>query len=103
MNILITLALLALAGIAVVAWGIRARHMNYWLAAYLRRRRPRAVPDTIVYVAVADHYEPYGGGASREVAHRRLNRWVENYPKIAAPHHDSVGRHPCHTYFYPIE
>src|SRR5678815_5903367 len=68
-----------------------------------RRTRPTPQPNTIVYVAVADHYEPYGGKAPREVAHRRLERWMETYPAIAAEHRDSVGRHPCHTFFYPIE
>jgi len=103
MNYLLVLVLLALAGLAVVYYGIRARNMHYWLANYLRRVRPVPLRKTVVYVAVADHYEPYGGKASREVAHRRLKRWMETYPAIASEHRDSVGRHPCHTFFYPIE
>lgn len=107
MNYLLVLALLALAGLVVVFAGVRARNMHYWLGSYLRRVRPgprrNMVASTVVYVAVADHYEPYGGKASREVAHRRLQRWVDTYPRIAGEHRDTGGRHPCHTFFYPIE
>jgi hypothetical protein len=103
MNWLLLILILAVGFALLVAFAIRARNMQYWLPAYLRRPRPAAQPRTIVYVAVADHYEPYGGQASREVAHRRLRSWTDTYPKIAAEHRDSVGRHPCHTFFYPIE
>ena len=103
MNYLLVLVLLALTGAAVVYAGIRSRNMHFWLANYLRRQRPSPRRNTVVYVAVADHYEPYGGNAPREVAHRRLKRWMETYPAIAAEHRDSVGRTPCHTFFYPIE
>jgi hypothetical protein len=103
MTYFVILLVLAVLGVAVVFAGLRARNMHYWFPAYLRRVRPRPQAHTIVHVAVADHYEPYGGKASREVAHRRLGRWMQAYPLIAAAHRDSRGRHPCHTFFYPIE
>ncbi len=103
MNYLLMLAVLAVAGFAVVFAGIRARNMHYWLGSYLRRAKPRRQDRIVVYVAVADHYEPYGGKAGREVAHRRLGRWMDTYPRIASAHRDSAGRHPQHTFFYPIE
>lgn len=96
----------AVAALGVVAFGIRARNMHYWLGSYIaqraQRRRP-IPPGTTLYVCVADHYEPYGGGASREKAHARVRRWLDTYPEIASRHADSDGRRPCHTMFYPIE
>jgi hypothetical protein len=56
-----------------------------------------------VYFCFADHYEPYGYGASREQAHARVARWVKEYPAIAALHRDSFGQPPKHTFFYPAE
>jgi hypothetical protein len=92
--------------VAAVAYAIRARNIHYWLRSYIAqrglRRRP-IEPGTTLYLCVADHYEPYGGGVSRERAHARVQRWLDLYPKIAARHHDSIGRHPCHTFFYPLE
>jgi hypothetical protein len=100
---LIVLLALGVLGLAVVVAGIRARNMHYWLRSYIGRRKPWPQQKTIVYVAVADHYEPYEGTQDRVAAYRRLDRWVQTYPAIAAAHRDSVGRHPCHTFFYPIE
>jgi hypothetical protein len=95
-----------ISAVALFAYAIRARNMQYWLSSYIAqralRRRP-IEPGTTLYVCVADHYEPYGGGASREKAHARVQRWMDTYPVIAGRHTDSVGRHPCHTFFYPIE
>jgi hypothetical protein len=101
---LFVLLVLGALGLGVVIAGIRMRNMHYWLGSYVRRRQtPPPQAKTIVHVAVADHYEPYEGTKDREAAYRRLNRWVETYPVIAGAHRDSVGRHPCHTFFYPIE
>ncbi|HWL64121.1 MAG TPA: hypothetical protein VNQ32_15105 [Steroidobacteraceae bacterium] len=96
--------LLALA--ALIFIGIRSRNMHYWLPSYLRHRpAPQGAlsPGTTVYVAVADHFEPFGGKAEPARAAARVERWCREYPLIAARHADSTGRHPQHTHFYPIE
>ena len=107
MGYLLWLVLLgALLALTVVIVAIRARNMHYWLGTYLTTPQSRSkplLPGTTVYVCVADHFEPYGGGASREAAHERMHRWMAGYPAIARQHRDSVGRSPCHTHFYPIE
>src|SRR5258706_10702297 len=86
---------------------LRARNMHLWLGTYIRdrleyrlRERPGAVD---VYFCFADHYEPYGYGATRERARARVQRWVEHFPPAARRHRDSDGRHPVHSFFYPAE
>ena len=43
------------------------------------------------------------GGVSSEVARARLQRWVEEYPRLFGQMCDSDGRPPRHTFFYPVE
>ncbi len=103
-----------LAALGVVGLGgwrlVRSRNMEYWLGAHvsgqLRRLGLRSAPGKApkhVYFCFADHYEPYGGTKDREMAHRRVARWMEEYPAIAARHRDSNGRSPQHSFFYPAE
>ena len=62
---------------------------------------PRRATPTDIFLAVADHFEPQVGGATRSVARARLDDWLLRYPKIAARHQDSQGKPPAHTFFYP--
>lgn len=105
--VVLSCAAAALLGIAVLVFaGIRSRNMHYWLSSYLRQRHPGPgplPPGTTVYVAVADHFEPFGGKAEPAKAAARMARWHKDYPQIARRHVDSTGRHPQHTFFYPIE
>ena len=101
------LALLAAGGTAV----LRSRHMDLWISAYIAqwprrtwRPRPTQPAETRhVYFCFADHYEPYWGKASTETARTRVQRWLADYPVIAARHRDSDGRAPQHSFFYPEE
>lgn len=106
-------AAVAMAGaIAIGAWRVASsRNMEYWLGAHLRssllQRTRRASPGGAavrhVYFCFADHFEPYGGQGDRERASQRLAQWVERYPQVADRHHDSDGRKPQHSFFYPAE
>lgn len=106
MVVLVGLSVLALAAGSVL-WLIQRRNMNLWLGEYwatrAKRRRQTPLPGTIVYVCLADHFEPFGGGVDRIHGEARLQRWLTTYPVIAASHRDSLGRHPQHTFFYPLE
>lgn len=97
------LGLLAAAGYAV----IRSRRADIWLGPYLMqiltKDRPDPAQPVHVYFTLADHFEPFHGGASREVALRRVSEWCRRYPEIARRFTDSDGRHPRHTIFYPLE
>lgn len=63
----------------------------------LKRPAPRHV-----FLAVCDHFEPLhhtdAAGASA-----RLERWRQDYPKLASAIRDSSGRGPRHSFFYPVE
>jgi hypothetical protein len=83
------------------------RHAEIWLVPYLRDRLRKAVRPTRpkrVWVAVTDHYEPLGMGASLETALGRVARWRDEWPRIAgdAPR-DSAGGLPQYSFFYPQE
>jgi hypothetical protein len=85
---------------------VRLRNMHYWLGTYLSSpaKRQRAVPErATLYVCVADHFEPFGQGVERTLGQARLDRWMSEYPRIAARHRDSFGGAPKHTFFYPLE
>jgi hypothetical protein len=95
------------AGAALLAWQVWRRHMDRWLLAYLReaprRRLPRPGEEVHLLLCVADHYEPREGGAPPELSRARVQRWVEEYPRLYGRFADSDGRHPRHTFFYPAE
>jgi hypothetical protein len=83
------------------------RNAEIWLAPYLRerlKRRLRPVKPKRAWVAITDHYEPLGMGASLQTALGRVARWRERWPRIAedAPR-DAAGQRPQYSFFYPQE
>jgi hypothetical protein len=54
------------------------------------------------WVAITDHYEPLGKGASVEAAQGRVAQWRDTWPRIAedAPR-DASGQRPQYSFFYP--
>jgi hypothetical protein len=85
------------------------RHAEIWLPGYVqsvaRARRERRQYQGVIDIlyAVADHYEPLHGHGSAETGLRRVQAWLDRLPLMAAPFRDADGRHPQHTFFYPIE
>jgi hypothetical protein len=83
------------------------RHAEIWLGPYLKDRlRKRAHPakPKRAWVAITDHYEPLGQGASVETALARVAKWRDKWPRIAgdAPR-DAAGQRPQYSFFYPQE
>jgi hypothetical protein len=81
------------------------RNAQLWLPGYIRdrfgaRRHPGRGR---VWVAIADHWEPYWLRPSDEVAMQRVALWVKHWPEIARRYGDSTGRPPQYTFFYPQE
>lgn len=83
------------------------RHAEIWLAPYLKDRlrkiahaeRPRRA-----WVAITDHYEPLGMGASLETALGRVALWRDKWPRIAEDSpRDAAGQRPQYSFFYPQE
>jgi len=100
------------AGIFILAafgfWRLLAsRNMQHWIGPYIKHRLARrelpAAGGTDVYFCLADHYEPFWGGADQQTALKRVKRWHADYPKLAAQHRDSSGNPPQHSFFYPEE
>lgn len=92
---------------SAVGFLLRSRNMHIWILFYIAhrtrqlfRKKPR---HKHIYFCFADHYEPYWNGADQVTARSRVRQWMEKYPSIANRHHDSYGRHPRHTFFYPEE
>lgn len=56
-----------------------------------------------VWLAIADHYEPFVGSADEETAIERVALWSREWPCIAGRYRDSAGRPPRYTFFYPQE
>src|SRR5690349_23757651 len=81
------------------------RHAELWFPGYVRARLAnwRPAPAGRVWLAIADHWEPYRGQASDETAWERAALWFRHWPEIAARHADSKGRPPQYTFYYPQE
>ncbi|MEQ1727813.1 MAG: hypothetical protein ABL982_05485, partial [Vicinamibacterales bacterium] len=65
------------------------------------RPNPECVVD--VLFCITDHYEPDHGRPASEVQTQRVERWVDQYPKLARAFADSDGCAPQHTFFFPAE
>ena len=66
------------------------------------RKSLRSAKPKRAWVAITDHYEPLGLGASLETALSRVAQWRDKWPRIAgdAPR-DAAGRTPQYSFFYP--
>jgi hypothetical protein len=78
--------------------------LPYHYAREIRRTvlRERVLPKH-VYFCICDHFEPYCNGANRTTARKRIQRWLDEYPKIADKYHDSDGQKLKYSFFYPEE
>jgi hypothetical protein len=81
------------------------RNAQMWLPGYIRNRVAirRAPGGGRVWVAIADHWEPYWLHPSDEVAAERVGVWAKHWPEVACRHADSTGRPPQYTFYYPQE
>jgi hypothetical protein len=102
-----------LAVLVVCAWVgaaasvARRRGYDRWIFAYLlersKRQAPRPGQTVHLLLCIADHFEPGNGDAAPDVARQRLQRWLEDYPRLCQQFRDSDGYSPRHTFFYPLE
>ncbi len=68
-----------------------------------RRGLPRPEQEVHLLLCVADHYEPRADGADTARALRRVQAWVDAFPRQFGRFRDSDSRPPRHTFFFPIE
>jgi hypothetical protein len=83
------------------------RHAEIWLLPYLKNRLQKVVRRTKIrraWVAITDHYEPLGMGASVDTALGRVAQWRNKWPRISedAPR-DASGQRAQYSFFYPQE
>ncbi len=94
-------------GAVGLTWAIRRRWLHQWIVPYIlstsKRRTPRPGQPIELILAICDHYEPKRGNASFEFARKRVQQWVEEYPRLFHRFRDSDGLPPQHTFFYPAE
>jgi hypothetical protein len=83
------------------------RHAEIWFLPYLMdrlKKSARPAKPKRAWVAITDHYEPLGMGASVETALSRVAQWRQKWPRIAdAAPRDATGQLPQYTFFYPQE
>jgi hypothetical protein len=92
---------LGIVALYLAAFGTRIYVRKYYifLPAYLRwsvAPVERASGPIHVFFLFVDHFEPDHDNA-------RTNAWTRRYIRLASRHHDSIGRPPQHTWFYPAE
>ena len=85
---------------------VMIRAVDKWLVGYLRSvlQRPGNVegPKHLV-LCIADHFEPFRGGASKTEARDLVRWWCDSYQKSTDGLLDADGKGPQQTFFYPQE
>jgi len=93
--------------IVAVTLIIRKKHMHLWLGHYLKRRlrkKEKVAGTKHIMFCFVDHYEPmWGKNISYEQECARVDRWYQDYPKVAKQFKDADGCYPKHSFFYPEE
>lgn len=104
--VFLVLVVLILGAVGFYA-ALRARHMHIWIWDFIKHSvtKPSKKPGTPTHVifAFVDHYEPQWENDDIEVERARVDRWMNDYPKMAEGHVDADGVAPKHTFFYPEE
>jgi hypothetical protein len=84
--------------------GATLQWLPYYLAREVRRTiQGERVPPKHIYFCICDHFEPYWNGANKKTARKRIQRWLDEYPKIADKYRDSGGNVLKYSFFYPEE
>lgn len=78
--------------------------LPYYFARDLKLRLlGKKVKPKHVYFCICDHFEPYWGKADKRTAQKRLNTWLNEWPKLAEKYRDSDGEMLKYSFFYPEE
>jgi hypothetical protein len=86
----------------------KLRNSLVWLPHYLGRSlRMRLAGGPVkpkhVYFCICDHFEPYWNQADKATARKRLQTWIDEWPKLAEMYRDSDGEMLKYNFFYPEE
>ncbi len=76
---------------------------NYYAREIRRSIQGERVPPKHIYFCICDHFEPYWNNADKTTARKRIQYWLNEYPKIADKYRDSEGNILKYSFFYPEE
>jgi len=84
------------------------KNIHIWIGSYLTQAITRAIsprPKGITHIifCIADHFEPRWGKVGIEKELERVDKWISGYEPVTINHHDSDGKIPQYTFFYPID
>jgi len=86
---------------------LRMRNIEIWIVSYWVRKLkfvPQHEGPKHILFSFVDHFEPQWALTDDiEKERRRVDRWCEDYPKLADKHCDADGFAPQHTFYYPEE
>ena len=86
-------------------WVIIKRNMHLWLPNYCLNKITKKPCLTNGHIHIlfcfVDHFEPGWNKAGLVLQRKRLDGWLEKYPRFARKFIDTDGFHPRHTWFYP--
>lgn len=107
LELLLILLLFIALGCGVVWLFIVQKNMDIWLWSYIRRilkGKPKIQGPVHIMFCFVDHYEPQWGRVTDiNIERERVDRWVNDYPKLFGHIRDADGCLPKHSYFYPEE
>jgi len=95
----------AVSGAGVLGAAMLRKNVHKWLPAYLGWQPEAFDPaqPVHVYFCFVDHYEPLWKTQDEQLGLERVQRWVDDYPRLADEFRDSDGRVPQHSFFFPAE
>jgi len=106
--ILLTFVFLLLLAVSFAVVLIYKKDMHPWILGYWRKAffssKPQTSGTTHVMFCFVDHYEPQWLNKDNiELERERVDRWFNDYPKMAEKFTDADGCHPKHSFFFPEE
>jgi hypothetical protein len=88
---------------------LMSKQLHRWIGGYslhLARQlvEPRSAGQRHLLFALCDHYEPlWPGNTQDDLGERRVQAWLDQYPRMAQSFRDADGRPPRHSFFFPGE
>ena len=87
---------------------IKGKNLDRWLPGYMLHAAGQLMPPRYeghrhLLFGFCDHFEPRWKNPSAAVAKARVQRWREDYPRLAGAFRDADGRRPRHSFFFPGE
>ena len=105
--LIVSLIFIFLAFGALLLHVIFKRKIHIWLPAYCLQvvskisKADISVQPIHILFCFVDHYEPGWNKADLNLERKRVEGWLDKYPKFAREFVDADGFHPRHTWFYP--